>query len=89
MEMHSSFWVTVVVTIATAYLSSRSQEVLSLFFLTISLFGLVASFWLAPGLIQLLLLVAGFIWSSHLCRAHGCDSPEKPLREQRSVGERL
>lgn len=88
MEMHSFFWVAVVVTIATAYLSRRTQEVFSLFFLTISLFGLVASFWLAPGLIQLLLLLAGFIWSSHLCRAHGCDSPEGPLREQRSAGER-
>jgi|GEM_PF-6839736 len=72
MEMHISFWVAVGVTIATAYLSSHTPEVVSLFFLVISLFGLVASFWLAPGLMQLLLLVAGLIWSSHLCRAHGC-----------------
>ncbi|WP_448562406.1 hypothetical protein [Trichothermofontia sp.] len=88
MDMHISFWVAVGMTIATAYLSSHTQEVLSLFFLVISLFGLVASFWLAPGFIQLLLLVAGFIWSSHLCHAHGCDAPAETLREQRSGVDR-
>ncbi len=81
MDMHISFWVAVVATIAAAYLSSRTQEIVSLFFLIISVFGVVTSFWLAPGFMQLLLLAAGFVWSSYLCRAHGCDQHASVDRE--------
>lgn len=60
--------------LAAIYLSLHTQAILSLLFFVLAFFTLVLSFVLAPGLIKVVVLLAGLWFALHLCRDGECSS---------------
>jgi len=67
--MDSSFLLMAGITIISSYLSLHSPEVIALLFFVSSVFGVLASFVLAPPTLQVFVLLAGLFWVLKLWRS--------------------
>ena len=72
--MNTSFLSATIITLILAYLSIRSQAIVSLLFIVLTFFMLLLSVALAPDWLKTVVLLAGLAWSYRLCQGDQCGS---------------
>lgn len=72
--MNTPFVAATTITLVLAYLSIRSQAIMSVLFIVLSFFMLLLSVALAPAWLKTIVLLTGLFWSYYLCRGNQCGS---------------